>query len=300
MSQVTFRVLAFHLSKMTKIMSVSLIACLFLGSWIPGHCQTLSKNDLKEFQSGLKWEIKNNEYTSAGAFGAMQNALVKMGKNPTPVEVMASLETVTQNISLFDKFLYECVLSQRGNKNAAQQLVYKFCKSYALAIRCYDYIENKYGKLLTSELKQIDENARKERIENERKQKLEDEAEKAREAEEAKREEEDNRISDSVDIRASFPGGNEAWKKYMDTTLRAQVPTENGAPEATYTVYIQFVVTKDGGIRDIKPLSANGYGMEAEAMRVIRKQPRWQPAILNGKTVNTSFKQSITFRITSE
>jgi hypothetical protein len=114
---------------MIKVMLVSSVACLFLGCWIPGQCQTLSKNDLNEFQTSLKWEIKNNEYTSAGAFGAMQNALAKMGKTPTPVEVMASLETATQNISLFDKFLYECVLSQKGNRNAAQQLLYAFCKT---------------------------------------------------------------------------------------------------------------------------------------------------------------------------
>jgi protein TonB len=149
-------------------------------------------------------------------------------------------------------------------------------------------------------LKQIDENARKERIENERKQNLEDEAEKAKEAEEAKRKEEDERIYDSVDIKASFPGGSEAWKKYMDSTFRAQVPVDNGAPDGTYIVYVQFVVANDGTIRDVKALTYNGYGMEAEAIRVIRKQPKWIPAVLKGKNVSMSFKQPFTFQITSE
>ena len=66
-------------------------------------------------------------------------------------------------------------------------------------------------------------------------------------------------------------------------------------PEGTYTVYVQFVVSKDGSISDVKALTNHGYGMEAEAMRVIKKGPKWVPAVQNGRQVNAYRKQPITF-----
>ena len=62
-------------------------------------------------------------------------------------------------------------------------------------------------------------------------------------------------------------------------------PVDNGAPEGTYTVYVQFVVDKEGNISDVKALTNHGYGMEEEAVRVIKKGPNWTPAIQNGRPV---------------
>jgi protein TonB len=112
--------------------------------------------------------------------------------------------------------------------------------------------------------------------------------------------EDDNKIFEKVEIEASFKGGESAWKKYLERNLNANAPIDNGAPEGTYTVYIQFVVDKAGNISDVKPLTNHGYGMEAEAMRVIKKGPQWVPAVQNGRSVNAYRKQPITFQVTSE
>lgn len=37
------------------------------------------------------------------------------------------------------------------------------------------------------------------------------------------------------------------------------------------------IVDKDGNISDIKPLTSNGYGMEAEVLRAIKKKAVWLP-----------------------
>lgn len=112
--------------------------------------------------------------------------------------------------------------------------------------------------------------------------------------------EDENKIFEKVEIEASFKGGEGAWKKYLERNLNPNVPVDNGAPEGVYTVYVQFVVSKDGSISDVKALTSHGYGMEQEAIRVIKKGPAWVPAIQNGRSVNAYRKQPITFQVTSE
>ncbi len=117
---------------------------------------------------------------------------------------------------------------------------------------------------------------------------------------EEKKEEDENKIFDKVEIEASFPGGEGKWRRYLETTCNAQVASDNGAPEGTYTTVIQFVVDKDGNISDVRAITNHGYGMEEEAMRVIKKGPKWTPAIQNGRQVKAYRKQPITFQVTGE
>jgi len=99
---------------------------------------------------------------------------------------------------------------------------------------------------------------------------------------------------------ASFPGGDLAWRRFLETNLNANIPVDNGAPEGNYTVYVQFVVDKDGTVYDIKPLTNHGYGMEAEVIRLIKKLPKWRPAVLNGEFVRSYRKQPVTFVVISD
>jgi protein TonB len=112
--------------------------------------------------------------------------------------------------------------------------------------------------------------------------------------------EDENQIFEKVEIEASFKGGEGAWRKYLERNLNPNAPVDNGAPEGTYTVYVQFVVSKDGSISDVRALTNHGYGMEAEAIKVIKKGPAWVPAVQNGRSVNAYRKQPITFQVTSE
>jgi protein TonB len=50
----------------------------------------------------------------------------------------------------------------------------------------------------------------------------------------------------------------------------------------------------------VKALSNHGYGMEEEAVKVIRKGPAWVAAIQNGRPVKAYRKQPITFIVTGE
>jgi len=101
----------------------------------------------------------------------------------------------------------------------------------------------------------------------------------------------------TVQIEAKFPGGNSAWQKYLERNLNSNVPVDNGAPPANYTVIVSFLVDKQGNISEVQALNDPGYGTAQEAVRVIKKGPAWTPAVQNGRNVIYRQKQSITFQV---
>jgi len=101
----------------------------------------------------------------------------------------------------------------------------------------------------------------------------------------------------SVQVEAKFPGD---WNKYLERNLNAQTPADNGAAPGRYTVTVSFLVSKDGTISEVQALNDPGYGCGTEAVRVIKKGPKWQPAIQNGRNVIYRQKQNITFEVTEQ
>jgi len=101
----------------------------------------------------------------------------------------------------------------------------------------------------------------------------------------------------SVQVEAKFPGD---WNKFLERNLNAQTPADNGAPPGKYTVTVSFRVDKDGSISEVQALNDPGYGCGAEAVRVIKKGPKWQPAIQNGRNVIYRQRQNIVFQVTEQ
>jgi protein TonB len=117
---------------------------------------------------------------------------------------------------------------------------------------------------------------------------------------EAPKVEDENKIFEKVEVDASFTGGESAWRRFLERNLNASTPVDNGAPPGSYTVVVQFVVDKGGNVSDVKSLTNHGFGMEAEAVKVIKRGPKWVPAIQNGRNVNAYRKQPITFVVAEE
>lgn len=100
-----------------------------------------------------------------------------------------------------------------------------------------------------------------------------------------------------VEIEAKFIGN---WEKFLLRNLNADVPINNDAPAGNYTVIVQFVVDIDGSVSDIKALTNHGYGVEEEAVRVLKKATKWEAAFQNGSKVKAYRKQSITFQVQTD
>jgi len=112
---------------------------------------------------------------------------------------------------------------------------------------------------------------------------------------EAPKVDEETTIFVRVENEAEFPGGFQAWVRYLQQHLNPNTPFDNGAPNGTYQVIVKFVVSKDGTISDVNGETKFGYGMEEEAVKIIERGPKWKPALQNGRNVNAYRRQPITF-----
>ena len=99
---------------------------------------------------------------------------------------------------------------------------------------------------------------------------------------------------------AEFPGGLNAWRRFIQATLNPGVPIKNKAPDGYYTVVMQFIVGTDGKISDIKPRTHFGFGMEEEAERMLQRSPKWTPAHQHGRTVKAYRLQPLTFVVETQ
>ena len=110
-----------------------------------------------------------------------------------------------------------------------------------------------------------------------------------------------SRIDDFIYSKeAGFQEGSADWKSFLAENLKTTVPVTKGAPIGTYQVVVKFIVRKSGKLTDIEAETNLGYGMEDEVMRVIKKSPRWNPAILMCKPVDAYRRQPITFVVSKE
>lgn len=104
----------------------------------------------------------------------------------------------------------------------------------------------------------------------------------------------DDVIFRKVEIESSFPGGPNAWQRFLIKTLRYPEPAITLFIQGT--VVIRFVVDKEGAISNVEAISGPEE-LRAEAMRVIKKSGKWNPAIQNGRQVKSYKLQAINFRL---
>ncbi len=97
----------------------------------------------------------------------------------------------------------------------------------------------------------------------------------------------DTTIYNKVDTEAVFLGGKQGWISFVQKNLNPSVPADNGAKKGKYIIWVRFIVTQDGHVKNISAETKKGYGLEEEAIRMMLLSPNWIPAKLNGKPVNS-------------
>lgn len=103
----------------------------------------------------------------------------------------------------------------------------------------------------------------------------------------------DNNIYNTagIEVKPDFPGGIQKFYKFVGNNYRT--PDEEGLKGK---VYVTFVVEKDGSLTDIKVIRDIGYGTGTEAVRVLKKCPKWNPGEQNGKKVRVQYSLPITIQ----
>jgi hypothetical protein len=106
-----------------------------------------------------------------------------------------------------------------------------------------------------------------------------------------------DKVFTKVEVEANYPGGEDAWRKYLIKNLKPDVPADNYAPAGRYTVIIKFIVSRNGSLSGIEAETNQGYGMEEEVIRIIKRSGTWQAAVQNKRTVNAYRRQPVTFLV---
>lgn len=94
-----------------------------------------------------------------------------------------------------------------------------------------------------------------------------------------------------------FPGGmDEMFKFIQNNIVYPDYEKENGIEG---TVYLEFIVRKTGDIDNIKLLRGikNGPNYEKEAIRLVKKMPKWNPGSMEGIQVSTMMRIPIKFKL---
>lgn len=102
-------------------------------------------------------------------------------------------------------------------------------------------------------------------------------------------------LGGGIEIYPEFEGGMKAWAKFIQRNLRyPDVAQEIGLQGK---VFISFVVEKDGSVSNVTLLRGIGGGCDEEALRVIRKSPKWKPGRQNNQSVRVRYQMPLSFAI---
>lgn len=102
----------------------------------------------------------------------------------------------------------------------------------------------------------------------------------------------------AVEQPAEFPGGMAALMRWLNNNMR--YPEAAQQNDIQGRVIVNFVVEKDGSIANVKIAKGVDKDLDREALRVVKKMPKWQPGKNNGVAVRSYFNLPVTFRLQNQ
>ncbi len=112
----------------------------------------------------------------------------------------------------------------------------------------------------------------------------------------------DTTLVRNVDVMPAFPGGFSAWQSFISHNIdlseaaMAMDSTEYAQYGSRQNAILEFTVCQDGEVCDVIVVNSGKISplFEEEALRVMKKSPKWQPGIKNNTAVRTRFRQTLT------
>lgn len=102
-------------------------------------------------------------------------------------------------------------------------------------------------------------------------------------------------IFTAVEHEPEFKGGTQAFYKYLRDAIHYPANAVKNHIEGK--VFISFVVEKDGSLSDVKIVRSVSDDLDAEALRVIKASPNWEPGTQNGKPVRVAYTMPLSFSL---
>jgi protein TonB len=101
--------------------------------------------------------------------------------------------------------------------------------------------------------------------------------------------------SDGLEQMPVFEGGQGALMRYLSSNL--QYPQQAQEADIQGKVVVAFTVCEDGRLCDEKITRGIGGGCDEEALRVIKKMPKWEPGTKDGKPVKVRYMLPVVFQL---
>jgi len=92
-----------------------------------------------------------------------------------------------------------------------------------------------------------------------------------------------------------YPGGMLECMKYLQKNI--QYPQEAKEKGIHGRVIVQFIVEKDGSIKDTKVVRGIDPSLDNEALRVINAMPKWEPGKHKGEAVSVKYTVPVAFKL---
>ena len=105
----------------------------------------------------------------------------------------------------------------------------------------------------------------------------------------------EDRVYDVVDQMPQFPGGYEKLKEFIEKNKQYPQSLQDHGIQGR--VVVTFVVEKTGKISYAKVARGVDPALDKEALRVVRKMPRWIPGKMGGKNVDVRYTIPVDFRL---
>ena len=100
-----------------------------------------------------------------------------------------------------------------------------------------------------------------------------------------------------VEQKPQFPGGEAALVNWLKANIQYPVAQEEVAQGR---VVVQFIVEKDGSIGEAKVARSCHPALDAEAVRVVKNLPKFEPAQNDGQAVRCWFTLPLSFRLSDD
>ncbi len=124
-------------------------------------------------------------------------------------------------------------------------------RNLLLALLCFIGVDKSYGQTVTNSYGRIDVEITKEK--------------------------KPKRVYTKVEIKSAFPCGNSSWVQSLENKLNQSIRANRRVKKGKYVVSVQFVVSKDSIVADVRCINDPGFGMAEEVVRAIKKCTKWGP-----------------------
>ena len=98
-----------------------------------------------------------------------------------------------------------------------------------------------------------------------------------------------------VEQQPEYPGGYDSMLEFLRQNVR--YPEDARAQGLEGTVYVSFIVEKDGAVTNPKVIRGVAPSVDQEAHRVVEMFPKWQPGKQDGQPVRVRFVMPIKFKL---